>query len=292
MGADNLSPQLFSTNTLSNQELNLAQNAEAFAKGQHPGYEPSAWDGIQQSIDTINAKRIKVILNGGALNPLGLAKQCQELVAKKGYDLKVAAVTGDDVLEHVKRELHEKGNLDAFKFLDFSNKNVVEPKHLHAYLNKEVHPLVSAHAYLGARGITQALENGADIVLCGRVADAAPVIGAARYWFSWPDTAYDQFAGALVAGHLIECSAYVTGANFASFEKYPHELLIDLPFGIAEVDSDGSAVITKHENTSGMVTMETVKSQLLYEIQGNIYLNSDVSAYLDNVQVEEISQNR
>ena len=96
----------------------------------------------------------------------------------------------------------------------------------------------------------------------------------------------------MIAGHLIECSAYVTGANFAGFDKYEPKALFDLPFPIAEVEQDGTAVITKHENTTGMVTEDTVRCQLLYEIQGNVYLNSDVKAYLDNVTVQELASNR
>lgn len=267
----------------------MAQNAEAFAAGKHQGYEPTAWDGLQQSMETINAKGIKVIINGGALNPLGLAKRCQSLMTERGYNLKVAAIVGDDVLDDVRCQLVEKGSLT---FLDASNLNVKEPRLLHDYLDQDNHPLVSAHAYLGSRGVVKALDEGADIVICGRVADAAPVMGAAQYWFSWPNNAYNQMAGSLIAGHLIECSAYVTGANLAGFEKCPLESLFDLPFGICEVDQDGSCVITKHENTTGMVTETTVKSQLLYELQGNVYLNSDVKAYLDNVTVEQVAKDR
>lgn len=238
---------------------------------------------------TINEKRIKVIINGGALNPLGLAKKCRDLISGEGYNLKVAAVTGDDVLDILREDLAANGTL---VHLDSANDNIKPTKHLHAYINPEAHPLVSAHAYLGSRGILKALENDASIVICGRVADAAPVIGAAQYWYKWSDTSYDQLAGALVAGHLIECSAYVTGGNFAGFERFLPESLFSLPFGIAEISQDGSCIITKHENTSGFVTEDTVKSQLLYEVQGTCYLNSDVKAHLDQVIVEEVAQNR
>lgn len=152
--------------------------------------------------------------------------------------------------------------------------------------------LVSANAYLGARGIVKALAAGADLVICGRVADASPVIGAAWWWHSWKDTDYDQLAGALVAGHLIECSAYVTGANFAGFDEVALAKLIDLPFGIAEVEADGSVTVTKAEGSNGFVTADTVKCQFVYELQGDIYLNSDVKAYLHDVQVEEVGPNR
>lgn len=142
-------------------------------------------------------------------------------------------------------------------------------------MDTKMQPVVSANAYLGARAVVKGLEHGADIIVCGRVADASPVIGAAWYWHGWSDSAYDSLAGALVAGHLIECSAYVTGSNFSGFIEYPTEIFLDLPFGIAEIDSDGTCVITKHENTNGIVNVDVVKCQFLYELQGDIYLNSE-----------------
>lgn len=153
-------------------------------------------------------------------------------------------------------------------------------------------PIVSAHVYLGAREIVAGLEQGADIIIAGRVADASPVIGAAWWWYQWRSNDFDQLAGALVAGHLIECSAYVTGSNFAGFYEYPLDDLYDVTFGIAEIEKDGTCVITKHDAKKGFVTEDTVKCQFLYELQGNIYLNSDVKAILDDVQVKSEGRNR
>lgn len=152
--------------------------------------------------------------------------------------------------------------------------------------------MVSAHAYLGARGIVDGLRRGADIIICGRVADASPVIAAAWYWHSWSDSDYDRLAGALVAGHLIECSAYVTGGNFAGFDRYSIENFIEPGFPIAEIEADGSCTVTKHDNTGGIVDVDTVRCQFLYELQGNVYLNSDVSAILDDITVEKAGTNR
>lgn len=118
------------------------------------------------------------------------------------------------------------------------------------------------------------------------------VIGAAWYWHSWKDTDYDELAQALIAGHLIECSGYVTGSNFAGFYEYPLDELYDISFGIAEIEKDGGCVFTKHDGKNGFVSEDTVKCQFLYELQGNVYLNSDVKAILDGVQVEEVSKNR
>jgi hypothetical protein len=153
-------------------------------------------------------------------------------------------------------------------------------------------PIVSANAYLGARAIVQGLRLGADIIICGRVADASPVTGAAWYWHSWSDTDYDNLAGALIAGHLIECSAYVSGGNFAGFTEHDQEIFMEPGFPIAEIDADGTCVITKHEATSGMIDEDTVRCQFLYELQGSIYLNSDVKAYLNDVKVKAVGKDR
>jgi hypothetical protein len=129
-------------------------------------------------------------------------------------------------------------------------------------------------------------------VICGRVADASPVIGAAWFWHKWSDIDYNRLAGSLVAGHLIECSAYVTGSNFSGFDEYPLETFVDLSFGIAEISNDGTAVITKHEGTNGLVNVDNVKCQFLYELQGGIYLNSCVSADTTNIKMEQVGKNR
>ncbi|KKZ68677.1 hypothetical protein EMCG_05712 [[Emmonsia] crescens] len=270
--------------------MNLAEHAEAMAAGQHPGYDPYAWDGIEQSIDAISAKRIKVIINGGALNPRGLAIRTQELVNSRGYDLKVAYVAGDNLLDEVRDSLAKTGTLPAH--FDSNNPDIQTQAHTNDLLDTKGKPIVSANTYLGARAIVKGLEAGADIIICGRVADASPVIGAAWYWHGWKETDYDALAGALIAGHLIECSAYVTGSNFSGFTEYDTDIFVDLAFGIVEVDVGGSCVVTKHEGTKGLVNVDVVKCQFLYELQGDVYLNSDVKAYTQNISIEAVGKNR
>ncbi|KAG2412980.1 hypothetical protein HFD88_010539 [Aspergillus terreus] len=274
-------------------EVNMANNAEAWRAGKHPGYEETAWAGIEQTIDVIAQKGIKVVINGGALDPKALAEKVDALVTEKNLKVRVAYLSGDDLYPEVGPNMPT--TKEKLQHLDSDNPSVVKSDltfaFLHAPDNRPV-PMVSAHAYLGARGIVRGLKEGAQIVICGRVADASPVIAAAWHWYDWDETDYDKLAGALVAGHLIECSAYVTGGNFSGFDKYPLDNLVTPGFPIADIEDDGSCIITKHPNTQGMVTADTVRCQFLYELQGSIYLNSDVSARIDNVVVEEVGKDR
>ena len=177
--------------------------------------------------------------------------------------------------------------------LDSRNTKVQLAKDTKSFLDdRDGMPIVSANAYLGIRAIKRGLEEGADIIICGRVADASPVIGAAAWWHGWVDTDYDELAGALIAGHLIECSTYTTGANYAGFFQHDISELLDLGLPIAEIDSNGESVITKHGSLNGFVNSDTVKCQLLYELQGTTYLNSDVKADITNIRIEEESKNR
>ncbi|TGZ79388.1 DUF1446-domain-containing protein [Ascodesmis nigricans] len=266
-------------------EANLAWNASSYRAGQHPGYEPTAKDGLWRTLPVLHDKRIKVIINGGSLNPRGLAEEVDQEIKKQGYKLLVAWVEGDDLMS----QLPELIKSDALVHLDSGNKAVKLHPNAMGFRTK---PVVSANAYLGARGIVKALDHGADIVICGRVADASPVIAAAQWWWGWKESQYDELAGALLAGHLIECSAYSTGGNFAGFDRYPVEIFLDIPFPIAEIERNGEVVVTKHGNTNGLVNADTVKCQFLYELQGTEYLNSDVKAEMKDIVVEEVGKDR
>lgn len=270
--------------------MNLAENAEKLALGQHDGWEPTAWDGLEQTLGVIKDRNIKIVINGGALNPRGLAQKAHRFAKENGLDIKIAYVYGDDLLQEVKTELEDTGKLPLH--LDGENDKISLAENATALLDTKGKPIVSANAYLGARGIVKGLELGADVIICGRVADASPVIGAAWYWHKWSDADFDRLAGALVAGHLIECSAYATGSNFSGFDEYPLETFVDLCYGIAEIADDGTSVITKHANTRGLVNEDNVKCQFLYELQGGIYLNSDVSADTTDIKIEQVGKDR
>ncbi|KAJ5745463.1 hypothetical protein N7520_010645 [Penicillium odoratum] len=270
-------------------EMNIASHAVSIKQG-GTGYASTALDGIKQSLAVINEKRIKVIINGGGLNPIGLAKEVDKLVKERGYNLVVAYVEGDCLMNKVNDLL--KPTEGKLPHLDSNNPDVHLESNATSFIGDPKRPIVSANAYLGIRAITAGLRESADIIICGRVSDASPVIAAAQWWHGWDDTAYDELAGSLLAGHLIECSTYVTGANFAGFDQYEIPELLDLGLPITEIESDGTCVVTKHEKLGGFVTADTVKCQLVYEIQGNLYLNSDVKADISKVHVEEIATNR
>jgi hypothetical protein len=211
-------------------------------------------------------------------------------VNEQGYGLKVAYISGDELLDEVKATFLETKKLP--EHLDGDNPDVNLNSLAQVLLDTKNNPIIAVNAYLGARGIVRALEAGADIVICGRVADASVTVAAAWWWFGWVDTDYDRLAGALMAGHLIECSGYVTGGNFAGFDGHDLDRLVDVPFGIVEIHRDGSSVITMHNTGKGIVDRDTVRCQFLYELQGAVYLNSDVTADITYVTIEEIGKNR
>mgnify|MGYP000141399490 CR=1 FL=1 len=211
-------------------------------------------------------------------------------ITDKGLALRVAYVDGDNLMPKIGALLGAQKDgkpSSALRHLDADNPQVTLADDALAFLSDpEGMPVVAANAYLGYRAVKCALDEGADIVICGRVADASPVIAAAAWWYGWAPDRLDELAGALIAGHLIECSTYVTGANFAGADRHPVDAFVDLGLPIAEVGPDGICVVTKHDRLGGFVTEDTVRCQLLYELQGNIYLNSDVKADISGIRVE------
>ncbi|QKX57326.1 uncharacterized protein TRUGW13939_04438 [Talaromyces rugulosus] len=257
-------------------ELNIAWNAIRKYQDPSKGYEPGFLDQLDDSIDTIVSRGIKIVSNAGVLNVVECAKRTIEICQKHGYDkLVVAYVEGDNISDIVT----DPKMLDAIggiRHLDHPDCKLEEWKTPYCGV-----------AYFGCRGIVEALRQGADIVICGRVTDASPVLALAAWWHNWDIDNWDAFANALVAGHLIECGPYATGANFSGFKAYLDDFY-DLGFPIAEIDVDGSSVITKHEEARGYVDQMNLRAQFLYEIQGHVYLNPDVSADIENVRIENV----
>lgn len=222
------------------------------------GYAKTFVKQIKDCLGLALEKNVQIVTNAGGLNPAGLAEQLRKVAAELGLDVKIAHVEGDDLVARAAE-------------LDLGQ------------------PL-TANAYLGAWGIVECLNSGADIVVTGRVTDASVIVGPAAAYFGWARTDYDALAGAVVAGHVIECSTQATGGNFAFFTELGD---IGRPgFPIAEIRRDGSCVITKHDGTGGAVTVDTVEAQLMYEIQSARYAGPDVTTRLDSIALSQQGADR
>ncbi|HET9091205.1 MAG TPA: acyclic terpene utilization AtuA family protein [Acidimicrobiales bacterium] len=231
------------------------------------GFARSFLTQMEAVLGTCLDRSIKVVSNAGGLAPARLAEELEALAARLGLSPVVAYVEGDDLLGRLD-ELRREG-------VDLANLDTGEPLG-----DREV---LTANAYLGGFGIADALGRGADVVVTGRVTDAALVVGPAAWHHGWARSDYDALAGAVVAGHVIECGTQATGGNYAFFEEVPG--LEHLGFPIAEVEADGSSVITKHPGQGGLVSVETVTAQLLYEIGPPGYANPDVTARFDTIEL-------
>ena len=257
-------------------ELTMLILWKAKARNADGGYATTFLTQMEQVLGDCVDRRIKVVTNAGGLNPAGCAAKVRELAQRLGLDVSVAHVEGDDLLDRVDGLRPHLANLDTGAPL------TADP--------------VSANAYLGGWGIARALQEGADVVVCPRVTDAALVVGPAAWWWGWAPTDWDRLAGAVVAGHVIECGPQATGGNFAFFRELGDEPgrppSRPLGFPIAEVAEDGSSVITKHPGTGGRVTVETVTAQLLYEIGPPAYANPDVVSRFDTIHLDEVGADR
>jgi len=240
------------------------------------GYARTFYQQMEQVLGTCIERGVKVVANAGGLNPAGLADRLRALAADIGVDARVAHVEGDDILERLPA-LQAAG--DPLAHLDTGK----------ALTDAGSAP-ISANAYLGGFGIAEALAGGADVVVTGRVTDAALVVGPAAWRFGWARDDWDALAGAVAAGHVIECGAQTTGGNYAFFGEVPG---LERPgFPIAEMAADGSCVITKHPGTGGLVSVGTVTAQLLYEIGGPLYANPDVVADFSTITLEQVGPDR
>ncbi len=221
------------------------------------GYARTFLRQLEECLGLAHERGVRIVANAGGLNPAGLADAVRELATRLGIPARVAHVEGDDLTAR-----HPgPGNL-------------------------------AAHAYLGGHGVAACLREGADIVVTGRVTDAALVTGPAVAHFGWAPDAYDRLAGAVVAGHVLECGTQATGGNYAFFAEHDPARLHHPGFPVAELHEDGTSVITKHDGTGGVVDLGTVTAQLLYETAGARYAGPDVTARLDSVRLTQEGPDR
>ncbi len=240
------------------------------------GYARSVLGQLETVLGTCLDRGIKIVNNAGGLNPGGLADELGRLAERLGLHPKIAYVTGDDLLPRLD-ELTDAG--ETFTHLDTGQT-----------LSETPSKPVTANAYLGGWGIAAALEAGADIVVCPRVTDASLVVGPAAWWHDWQRDDFDALAGAVLAGHVIECGPQATGGNYSFLDEIVDRRYPGFP--IAEVAADGSSVITKHPGTGGLVSVGTVTAQLLYEIAEPAYRNPDVIAHVDTATLTQVGPDR
>jgi len=255
-------------------ELTMLILARTRSKRPGGGYARTFVAQMEQVMGSCLARGIKVVANAGGLDTEGCAAAVAEVAQKLGLQPKIAFVLGDDLAPRLP-ELIAANQLTHFE----TGEPIEDGSHF-----------LTANAYLGGWGITAALEAGADIVITGRVTDAAVVSGPAAWHHGWKRGDWDQLAGAVAAGHVIECGTQATGGNYSFFTEVPGMARTGFPW--AEVAEDGSCVIGKHDGTGGEVSIGSVTSQLLYEIGGPAYLGPDVTTRFDTILLSQEGPDR
>jgi len=256
-------------------ELTMLILARTQLKNPGGGYARSFLTQLEQVMGTCLERGIKIVSNAGGLDPDHCAQAAYEIAEKLGLSPKIAYVNGDNLMERLE-ELRSAG-------VDLAHFETGEPV-------GDISRFITANAYLGCFGIVDALSQGADIVITGRVTDAAVVCGPAAWHHGWARDDWDALAGGVVAGHVIECGAQVTGGNYSFFTEVSGMARVGFPW--VEVAADGSSVVGKHDGTGGEVSVGTVTSQLLYEIASPTYLGPDVSARFDTIHLEQLAPDR
>jgi hypothetical protein len=256
-------------------EITMSIMARARAKDGSKGYAADFVSAaMKPNLALIAERGIKVISNAGGVNPEACVQALRAVIAEQGLNLKVACVTGDDLIE-------SKDTLQASGITEMFSGTAFPP------LDK----LLSINAYLGAFPIAHALELGADIVVTGRCVDSAVTLGACIHAFGWGRDDLNQLAMGSLAGHILECGPQATGGNFTDWESVPD--LANLGYPVAEITADGSFVCTKPDNTGGMVTVGTVSEQMLYEIgDPQAYILPDVVCDFSTARIEQLGENR
>ncbi len=254
-------------------ELTMLILARTRAKRPNGGYARTFVMQMEQVMGTCLDKGIKVVSNAGGLDPEACAEAVAEVAQKLGLHPAIAFVRGDDLMPRME-QLLARDQLRHFE--------TGEPIKEATFL--------TANAYFGCWGIVDALERGADIVVTGRCTDAAVVCGPAAWHHGWSRTDWDALAGAVAAGHVIECGTQATGGNYSFFTEVPGMARVGFPW--AEIAEDGEVVIGKHDGTGGEISIGTVTSQLLYEIGGPEYFGPDVTTRFDTIALENEGPDR
>lgn len=255
---------------LAERTIALAQRRKL--KDPAMGYDSLLEKRLEPLLPILKKNGIRLVTNMGAANPVAAAEKIVEIAKRRGIAIKVAAVTGDDVLGQLspgQRTLEAGEPLSSYG------------------------PLISANAYIGADALLPALETGADIVVAGRVADPSLFLAPMMHHFGWSWEETDKLAQGTVIGHLLECAGQITGGYFADPGKKDVAGLAELGFPFADVEPDGSAVISKVEGTGGVIHLGTVKEQLLYEVTDPYaYLTPDSTVDFSSVSLRQLGPDR
>jgi len=250
-------------------EVTMSLLFAARSKNPQLGFTPDFLESLAPHLKQIKKQDIKVITNGGGINPKACAEMLKGLAKKQDTDLKIAYVLGDDLM-HKREELQKEGVKEMFSGQEFPS------------------TVNSMNAYYGSGPIVKALEMGADVVITGRSTDSALALAPLMYEFGWKDTDFDKLAAGSLAGHLIECGCQCTGGNYTDWQTVPN--FDNLGFPIAEVSPTGEMIITKPDNTGGVLTVGSVGEQMLYEIgDPAAYQLPDVIADFSQVKMQEMN---
>lgn len=241
------------------------------------GYVTDFVDQIADVAELLHEKKVKIIVNAGGINPLQCAKEVSKKLLAKKLDFKIAIIEGDNIFEHLNEFYPSKTNFKNLE--DGSNYEAIKEK------------VQSANVYLGIQPIVKALQEGAEIIIAGRVTDTSITLAPMVYEFNWQLNDWDKLAAGIIAGHIIECGAQATGGNFTDWENI--ENWENFGYPIVEMSSNGEFIITKHPNTGGLVSINTVKEQLLYEM-GNPaeYISPDVIADFRTIQLKQVAPDK
>jgi hypothetical protein len=259
-------------------EVTLSIMMRQKLKNPAAGYATDFLDFVRRALPQLVEKNVRVVTNAGGLNPRACREQVFEIARSLGIrGLKVGIVEGDDLLARLPALVaagHPLANMDSG-----------EP------ISTVLDRVTSANAYLGARPVAAALGDGAQIVLCGRVTDTALALGPLVHEHGWAADDWDRLAAGTIVGHILECGAQSTGGNFSRFWEVPD--LWNVGYPIAEVAADGSFVVTKHPGTGGLVTVDTVAEQLVYEMgDPTAYITPDVTADFTSIRLAQEGPDR
>lgn len=259
-------------------EVTLSIMMRQKRKNPAAGYATDFIDFVRRALPELVAKNVRVITNAGGLNPRACRARIFEVARELGLTgLRVGVVEGDDLLDRLPALVeagHEMKNMDSG-----------------APISTVLGRVTSANAYIGAAPVARALAGGAQFVLCGRVTDTALALGPLMHEFGWRADDWDRLAAGTIVGHILECGAQATGGNFTRFWEVPE--LWNVGYPIAEVAEDGGFTVTKHPGTGGMVTVDTVAEQLVYEMGDPTgYVTPDVTADFTSVRLAQDGADR